>query len=128
MKKILKPFLIVLAFAAMMFAIINLRKNTLPNEVGVVTIEYVDITETISKSKDIKFNKESKLVDLLKDNFNNVSFEYYETGPFLIGFEDYITPSNFETYLAIYVNNEYSMVGISSIELLDGMIISIRVE
>jgi len=128
MKRFLKPILIIIALLLMLFAIYQLRKDVLPNEKGIVTIEYVDINKTVKKSKDIKFNEESKLIELIENNFDNVLVEHYEFGPFIIGIEDYIMPNNFETTLLIYVNDEYSMVGISSIELIDGMTISLRVE
>ena len=41
--------------------------------------------------------------------------------------EDYITPSNWATFLSVYVDDKMSMVGISDIKLEDGIVVSLRI-
>ena len=39
-------------------------------------------------------------------------------------FEDYVTPSDWSTFISIYVNDEMSMVGLNDIKFEDGTKIS----
>ena len=68
--------------------------------------------------------KENETIDqLLKENFDNVSFK----DGMLMTIEDYETPSDWSTFISVYVDGEMSEVGLLQIEFTDGMKISLIV-
>lgn len=94
---------------------------------GQLVIEVLDIDGDIMSSQSILYFKGDTLIRLIENNFDGVMIEETAYGPFLKGIEGYITPNDFSTYLSLYVNNEYSMQGISQIRPSNNMIISIRI-
>lgn len=88
---------------------------------GVVTIVVVNKSGEEVVNKNIEFVKGDNLVDLLDKNFKIVT-EDGMYGKIILSIEDIVT--DFETsYLAIYVNDEYSQVGLSYIELKDKLVV-----
>lgn len=88
---------------------------------GVVTIVVVNKSGYEVINKNIEFSKGDNLVDLLDENFKIVT-EDGMYGKIILSIEDVVT--DFETsYLAIYVNDEYSQVGLSYIELKDKLVV-----
>ena len=67
---------------------------------------------SIQQCELIKFNEGDTLVKLLQDNYDNVTIE----NGMIMTFEDYVTPSDWSSYICIYVNDEMSMVGILEIQ------------
>ena len=101
-----------------------LLKGSVSKTKGIVTIEVVDINNQIVISDNINFKEGDTLVQLLKDNYelridDSYGFTFiYDINEVKTGHDD---------FLAIYVNNEKSMVGVDQIELVDGSVISFRV-
>jgi len=127
-KHILTIILASLAFIVMFWAMDVIGKNKAATSDGVVKIEVIELDDTVIASKIINFYKGATLQKIIEDNFDHVVFEQSAYGPYLTAIENYETPSNYETYLTIYVNGAYSLVGIGDIKLEDGMTITIKVE
>lgn len=90
---------------------------------GKITVEYVNIDGEVVETKDIKFITGDSLMDLVEDNFDNVT---YDSG-MIMSICDYTSPDDWSTFICIYVDGEMSMVGIADIIFTDGTIISFRV-
>ena len=88
---------------------------------GEAKVELVALDGSVIKEVNVVFDEEDTLTDIIKDNFNNVVFE----SGMLMEIEDYVTPSNWETFISVYVNGKMSMVGISDIILEDGIVVSL---
>ena len=59
----------------------------------------------------------------IKSKFNNVSFE----NGMIMTIEDYVTPSDWHTFISVYVNDEMSMVGLLEVQFEDGTKISLKI-
>ena len=79
---------------------------------GQIQVVYVDVKGNTISDEFIKFNEGDTLVKLLQDNYDNVTIE----NGMIMTFEDYVTPSDWSSYICIYVNDEMSMVGIVEIQ------------
>lgn len=90
---------------------------------GNITVEVLDLKGNTIKSKEIGFIEGDTLVSLVEANFDNVLIK----DGMIMNIEDYETPSDWSTFLSIYVDNEMSMVGILDIVFKDGTIISFRI-
>ena len=88
---------------------------------GKVKIEFVDLDGSVLKEEVVDFDEQDTLKGLIELNFNNVVFER----GMLMEIEDYKTPSDWKTFISVYVDGKMSMVGISDIVLDDGMIVSL---
>ena len=121
-KKLVTIILAVVAVLALIPAIIFATNQYQSKGDGTITVEIIDFDgETIIKSKDIDFKKGDTLVELVEDNFTNVT---YDNG-MLMSIEDYVTPADWSSFISIYVDDEMSMVGINQIEFKDGTKISL---
>lgn len=95
---------------------------------GEVQIVLVNLEEEIVSDKKIKFKKDMTLVNLLKENYDNVVFE---NGMIMkIGVLETTIDSSGKwiDYIALYTNDEYSLFGVEQIELVDGLKVSLRHE
>lgn len=101
---------------------INKDKSTAKVE-GTITIELVNI-DGIKESKDIDFKKGDTVWSLIKDNYE-VRYDNSTYGIVLYDINDIKTDFTNE-YIAIYVDDKYSNVGISYIEIKDGLVVSLR--
>lgn len=90
---------------------------------GEIKIELVDLDGKILKERDVKFSTGDDLEILISENFDNVLFE----NGMLMNIENYETPTDWSTFICIYVDNEMSNVGIADIAFEDEMIISLRI-
>ncbi len=90
---------------------------------GEIKVELVALDGSLIKEESINFDSDDTLVELITDEFNNVVIE----NGMLMEIEDYKTPSNWETFISIYVDGKMSMVGISDIKLEDNMVVSLRI-
>ena len=88
---------------------------------GEIQIELVALDGSIIKKKTIDFNEGDTLEQLLEENFNNVVFE----NGMLMAIEDYTTPSDWSTFISVYVDGEMSMVGLLEIQFVNGTKISL---
>ena len=121
-KLILTIGLSALAVCAIVICFILIAKPFTPKGDGEITVEYVALDGTIIKEKEIVFNEGEQLIDLIKENFDNVVFE----NGMILGIEDFVTDSTWNPFISIYVDGEASMVGIVDIEYTDGTVISLR--
>ena len=120
-KLVLKLILTIAAIAVLIASIIIIRNATTANSAGTIVVEYVGVDNQVIKSKEIDYYEGDTLVKLVQENFENVVIE----GTMIMGIEDYTTPSDWSTFIGIRVNGEESMVGITEIQLQDGLVVSL---
>lgn len=113
----------IIALALIVVCIILITKPFGAKYDGEITVEVVELDGDVIKSKEIGFNAGDELISLVEENFDNVLIE----NGMIMNIEDYETPSDWSTFLSIYVDDEMSMVGIADIEFTDGMVISFRI-
>ena len=87
---------------------------------GQIQVELIDLEGVTTLQKDIEFKQGDTLEFLLEENFDNVVIE----NGMLMSIEDFTTPSDWSTYISIYVDNKMSQVGLLEIEFMDGTLIS----
>jgi hypothetical protein len=90
---------------------------------GTVKVELVDLDGSVIKVESIKFDSDDTLKELIEDEFDNVVFE----NGMLMEIENYKTPSDWKTFISVYVDGKMSMVGISDIKLVDNMVVSLTI-
>ena len=122
-KLILSIGLSMLAVAIIALCYILIAKPFSSKCDGVITVEYVSVEGEILKSKEIEFFEGDTMDVLLKENFNNVSFD----NGMIMTIEDYVTPSDWHTFISVYVNDEMSMVGLLEVQFEDGTKISLKI-
>ena len=90
---------------------------------GFVTIQLVDIEGQVISERLLGFNEGDNFFDLLIANYE-VTYEESIWGIFLIAINDLDSREGATWYIAIYINNLYSTVGVSQIQLNKGNLIS----
>lgn len=112
--------LILIGIAIGTFVVVN-NINNKKVEDGIINIniKLYDINEKIVSDKDFKVNSDDKLLDILKNNYT-VRTSNSTYGAIIYDIDDIKTDFK-TTYIAIYVDDKYSQVGISSIVIYDGM-------
>jgi len=124
MKKIIIKVLvslILIGIAIGTFFVVNSFKN---KSAGTINIKLYDIDDVLISEKDINYNLDDKLIDILKENYKiRTSTSIY--GVVLYDIDDLKTDFK-TTYVAIYIDDKYSNYGVSGIELYDGMKISFK--
>lgn len=119
-KLIIKIILSVVCVAAVAL-IIFLGKDAFASKAdGEIQFVYVDVEGKTIIDEKIEFNEGQSLVGILQENYDNIKIE----NGMIMTFEDYVTPSDWSTFITIYVNDEMSMVGINDIQFEDGTKIS----
>ncbi len=119
--KILVSWILIGITVGTFFIVNNLRKG---DSIGTVNIKLYDIDEKLISDKNIGYNEDEKLIDLLEKNYKvRTSTSIY--GYILLDIDDIKTDFK-TTYIAIYVDDNYSNVGISGIVLYDGMRIAFK--
>jgi hypothetical protein len=119
--KILVSLILIGITVGTFFIVNNLRKG---DSIGTVNIKLYDIDEKLISDKNIGYNEDEKLIDLLEKNYKvRTSTSIY--GYILLDIDDIKTDFK-TTYIAIYVDDNYSNVGISGIILYDGMRIAFK--
>lgn len=115
---------ILIGIAVSTFLIIdNLNKNKRDSDAN-INIKLYDINEVLISNKDIIVKKDEKLLDVLNNNYTiRTSMSTY--GAVIYDIDDIKTDFN-TTYIAIYVDDKYSNVGISYINIYDGMRITFK--
>ena len=111
----------VVAAIGLFFVVYFITSGTKADSEGKVVIELIDIDESIIKTKEIEFYVEDTLSKVISDNFENVVFDK----GMLMSIENYVTPTDWSTFISVYVNGEMSMVGINDIKLEDGLKVSL---
>ncbi len=125
-QKVLTIVLSIVAVAILVVCIIVGGKSFSAKYDGKIIIEVVDIDGEVIESKKIKFNEGDILVDLLKDNFDNVLVTGEGEWQMIQKIETIENASDWSTYINIYVDDVESPVGIASIEFTDGTKISLK--
>ena len=97
------------------------QRNPSSNCEGNVQIILIDQSGKEIKNKTIAFQKDDTFYDLLCQNFEVVAEEgMYGMTIYDI---DTIHTDFVNSYIAIYVNDQYSNVGVSYIELVDNLVV-----
>lgn len=91
-----------------------IRKN---DSFGTITITLEAIDNNILSTKEFEFSEDDTLFEILINNYQ-VKYEDTMYGKLIYDIDDLKTDFS-NTYIAIYVDNTYSNVGISSIPLYD---------
>jgi hypothetical protein len=123
MKKnlIIKIILSVIAVGIIALSVYLLKDSFKPDYDGVITVEVINLDNEVVKTKEITFKENDELTILIENNFNNVT---YQNG-MIMSIEDYNTPTDWSTFISIYVDDKMSEVGLSDIEFKDGTKISL---
>ena len=120
-KLILSSVLSVLSLAVIIVCYVLIAKPFAPKADGEIQIVLVDLDGTVVSERQIEFNVGDTLDQLLKDNYENVVI----TDGMIMSIETFTTPSDWSTFISIYVNDEMSMVGLLDIKFEDGTKISL---
>lgn len=120
---ILKIVLSVIGIFILVVCGIILSKSFISSSDGVIIVELIDLEGEIIKEEEIEFNIGDSLVTLIENNFDNVKFD----NGMLMEIENYVTPSDWSTFISVFVDGETSMVGISDIEFKNNTKISLVV-
>lgn len=120
---ILKIVLSVVCFIVVIFLAFAAVNAFTSSDSGDILVEYVDAEDNVVKQKVIKFNKGDLLVELIKENFENVTLD----NGMIMTIEDFITPNDWSYFISIYVDDKMSNVGINQIQFKGGMKISLKI-
>ena len=90
---------------------------------GVITVRVEELDGTVLSEKEIEFYEGDTLIKLIEENFNNVVFD----NGMIMEIETYKTPSDWSTFLSVYVDDKMSEVGLKDIVYSDGMKITLKV-
>ena len=110
----------IIAIAILVGGGLALKNVFVPNHDGEIKVSIVDIKGTTINEKNITFDKGDALVDLLKDNFDNVVVD----NGMLMSIDTLTTPEDWSQFISIYVDDEMSQVGLLEIQYQDGTKIS----
>jgi len=127
-QKLPKILYFIIALIIMIGSILVINNQDSATSNGQLTIEILAIDDTVISSKSVNFFKGDTLKQIIEDNFDDVLFESSSFGPYLTGIEGYVTPSDFSTYISIYIDGVYSTVGIGQIDIRDNITITLKVE
>lgn len=90
-------------------------KGFRPKFDGSINVEIIDLNNDIVKSQEISFKSGETLVELINLNFDNVII----VDGMITSIETLNTPSDWSSFICIYVNDEMSNVGINDIKFND---------
>lgn len=90
---------------------------------GYITVEVKNLDDSILVSEEIAFKRGDQLMDLIQENFDNVT---YNDG-MIMSIDSYVTPADWSTFLWIYVDGKSSDVGLGQIEFTDGTVITLAI-
>lgn len=108
--KIISTIIVLGIIAGCVFVIFQSQAST-----GKVTIEIVGLENNILDTKELEFSINQTLIELLEDNYQII----IEKG-MLIKIDDLHTLDTTKEFIKIYVNDQTSLSGITSITLKDG--------
>lgn len=115
-----KTKLIIAAVVVLLVGIFACSKLFSDKSAGKVTVSVVALDGSKVAEKTIKYNEDDTLDKLVEANFKNVEIN----DGFLYSIETLTTPADWSTFIALWVNNEMSPVGICEVVLSDGMTVS----
>lgn len=114
---------VILSFVAVVIFVVAsfmINKHFSSQSDGQIQVQLVDLEGNTTMDKMIDFKEGDTLQALLEENFDNVVIE----NGMLMSIEDFTTPSDWSTFISIYVDNEMSQVGLLEIQFTDGTVIS----
>ena len=122
-KTIWLSIITVMLIGVLAFLIYHITSGGKASGDGVVTVNYVGLDGNTIKSCNITFNEGDQIVTLIEENFKNVRFE----DGMIMAIEDYVTPSDWSTFISVYVDGKVSNYGLAAPEFTytDGTIISL---
>ena len=122
-KTIWLSIITVMLIGVLAFLIYHITSGGKASGDGVVTVNYVGLDGNTIKSCNITFNEGDQIVTLIEENFKNVRFE----DGMIMAIEDYVTPSDWSTFISVYVDGEASNYGLAAPEFTytDGTTISL---
>lgn len=97
-----------------------------PNYDGKIIVEVVDKDGTVIEEKKIKFESGETLIELVKENFDNVTISGEGEWQMVDSIETIKNEADWSYYISIYVDDVESTVGIASIVFVDGTKISFK--
>lgn len=115
-KLILSIVLGAVAFVGLVFLIIFITKPFEPKSDGTISVIVEDINGNVLTQKDIEFFEGDTIDKLLTSNFENVVIK----DGMIMSIDALTTPSDWKTFICIYVDGEMSPVGLLEIEFCDG--------
>ena len=115
-KKIIQIIVSIVGVAVLALCIVWLTKSFVSTSDGEIEVAYINEENEVVKEVKIEFDEGDLLLDLLKENFDNVVFE----NGMLMAIEDFVTPSDWSFWIAIYIDGEMSNVGLTDIVFTDG--------
>lgn len=122
-KTIWLSIITIMLIGVLAFLIYHITSGGKASGDGVVTVNYVGLDGKTIKSCEITFNEGDQIVTLIEENFENVRF----IDGMIMSIEDYVTPSDWSTFISVYVDGEVSNYGLAAPEFTytDGTIISL---
>lgn len=117
----------IVALVVLIIAFISIKQNNESKVIGTICLEVYDINGDKKIDDDLDFEKNQTLIDLLKDNYSIVMGDGSYEG-MVMEIEGYKSEPNNNIWLMIYVDGQYSLVGVNQIELKDGIVIAFKVE
>ena len=118
---ILKACLTVVGIIVLAVVLVFITSKFVSKDDGKITVEFIN--GDVKVEEVIGFEEGESIEDLLKENFDNVVFE----DGMLMSIEDYVTPSDWSTFISVYVDDVMSEVGLLQVEFKDGTKISLIV-
>lgn len=99
------------------------KEKAISKDIGTITIELVDFDGSKSQ-KEFSYKEGDSVWSIVKDNYQ-VKYSETQFGIMITEIDGIITDFT-TTYIAIYVNDEYSNYTVSNIPIKDGLFISFR--
>lgn len=125
-KLILSIVVSIAACAILALCIVLGSKVFTPNYDGKITVEVLDKDGSMVEEKVIKFNEGDTLINLVKENFENVVVSGEGEWQMIDSIESIKNEADWSYYICVYVDDVESAVGIASIEFIDGTKISFK--
>ena len=89
---------------------------------GSIEIKLVNLDGSVESDNTFQYASGATLVNILENNYSNVVI----TDNMLMSIEDFTTPDDWSSYIAIYVDGEMSQVGVNEINLFDYSVITFQ--
>ena len=108
-KKIIATVVAVIALVAVLFFFGQANKSDVAGELNV---QLVNLEGEVVSDKEVEFKEEQTIVEVLEENYDNVVMK----DGMLMSIEDFTTPTDWSTFIAILVDGEMSPVGLLEID------------
>ncbi|MGN1277482.1 MAG: DUF4430 domain-containing protein [Floccifex sp.] len=116
-KKLIVTVVVLVAIVAALFGRQILSQSKAD---GSIQVEVIDLEQNVLQDKSVDFMEGDTLVDLVEENFDNVTID----NGMLMTIDELTTPEDWSSFICIYVDDEMSDVGINDIVVKDGMKVS----